>query len=278
MGWAIQAGKPGQISQILLVGGAVIMTLSMMLQDLLASKRGGYAFYWNESFLFSSYWLFAVPVWRGVVVWVKQHPRKFTATDLAGVTLLAIVAHMILYAFAVWFFSWLFMDHSYGFRKNLYYTVSTDLVKYMLIYGSLMVYLRSRTPSANYTTSNLQPDRPSSPHPLPQVQISVTEGKTTTLIPVSSVLYIHAADPYIAIYSSGKKHLISQTLSGISAQLDLRFLRIHRSTIVNVREVRKWTSRGNGDYDVVMSDDTILRLSRNYARMFREVMETFHST
>jgi two-component system LytT family response regulator len=60
-------------------------------------------------------------------------------------------------------------------------------------------------------------------------------------------------------------------------QLDSRFVRIHRSTIVNIQSVSKWTSRGNGDYDLLMSEGTLLRLSRNYAQAFREAMEKPHS-
>jgi DNA-binding LytR/AlgR family response regulator len=105
----------------------------------------------------------------------------------------------------------------------------------------------------------------------------VTQGKTSIPIPVSSISYVQTADPYIAIHADGKKHLLAQSLSGIMDQLDSRFVRIHRSAIVNTQSVSKWTSRGNGDYDVLLSDGTLLRLSRNYAQAFREAMEKPHS-
>ena len=181
-----------------------------------------------------------------------------------------MLVHMVAHAIGVWLVSVVFMDHTYGFQKNLYYTVSSELVKYLLMYAGLFFYLRPFISDATFAPYNLQT-------PLPSTKLLVTQGKTSIPIPLTSISYIQTADPYIAIHADGKKHLIAQSLSGILDQLDSRFVRIHRSTIVNIQLVSKWTSRGNGDYDLLMSDGTLLRLSRNYAQAFREAMEKPHS-
>ena len=270
MAWVIHSPKISMNQSWLLAIAASGMTGFMMLQDLLTARRMGYSFYWNESLLFSAYWLLAVPIFFIARHWVRQSKRRLSHTDIAGISFLAMLLHMLVYALGLWLVSKVFMDHTYGFQKNLYYTLSSDLVKYLLIYTGLFFYLN---PFAQLQppTSNPQPPSP------PLTTLLVTEGRTSITIALSTISHIQSADPYIAIYASGKKHLMAQSLSGIMTLLDARFVRIHRSTIVNTEVVRKWTSRGNGDYDVMLSDGTMLRLSRNYVRAFRELMEPLHS-
>jgi two-component system, LytTR family, response regulator len=270
MAWVIHPPKLNLNHQRMVMLAAAGMTGFMMLQDLLTARRMGYSFYWNESLLFSAYWLLAVPIFFMARRWARQRGLQPSRTDLAGISILAMFVHMFAYAIGLWLFSMIFMDHTYHFQQNLYYTFSADLVKYLLIYLGLYFYLLpivKRQPP----TFNLQPESP------PSTTLLVTEGKTSIPIALTAISHIQSADPYIAIYASGRKHLMAQSLTGIMDQLDARFIRIHRSTIVNTQSVHKWTSRGNGDYDVTLSDGTMVRLSRNYVRAFRELMEPMHS-
>lgn len=270
MAWVIHPPKLNLNHQRMVMLAAAGMTGFMMLQDLLTARRMGYSFYWNESLLFSAYWLLAVPIFFMARRYVKQRELQPSRSNLAGISILAMLVHMFTYAIGLWLFSMIFMDHAYGFQRNLYYTLSADLVKYLLIYLGLYFYLLpvvKREPP----THNLQPVSP------PSTTLLVTEGKTSIPIALTTISHIQSADPYIAIYASGKKHLMAQSLTGIMEQLDARFIRIHRSTIVNAQAVCRWTSRGNGDYDVTLTEGSIVRLSRNYVRAFRELMEPIHS-
>ncbi|MGB4771956.1 MAG: LytTR family DNA-binding domain-containing protein [Chitinophagaceae bacterium] len=271
MAWAIQSGNNRRDQYGLLIFAGLGMTGFMMLQDLLTARRMGSSFYWNESLLFSAYWLLAIPIFFITRQWVKRAKVQPTSADLAGISILAMLVHMVVYALGLWLVSMVFMDHTYGFQKNLYYTISSDLVKYLLMYAGLYFYLIPVGRSIQPPNSLL------SPVSEPSNKLLVTQGKTSIPIPVSSISYIQTADPYIAIHADGKKHLHAQSLSGILDQLDSRFIRIHRSAIVNTQSVIKWTSRGNGDYDVLLSDGVLLRLSRNYAQAFWEAMEKPHS-
>lgn len=266
MAWVIHSPKISMNQSWLLAIAASGMTGFMMLQDLLTARRMGYSFYWNESLLFSAYWLLAVPIFFLARRWVKQSKPQLSRADLAGISILAMLTHMLVYALGLWLVSMFFMDHTYGFQRNLYYTLSSDLVKYLLTYVGLFFYLN---PSAQLQPPASNPQ----PSPPPSGTVLVTEGRTSIPIPIATISHIQAADPYIAIFASGKKHLMAQSLSGVMAQLDRRFVRIHRSTIVNTEAVSKWASRGNGDYDISLADGTIVRLSRNYVRAFREMME-----
>jgi len=63
------------------------------------------------------------------------------------------------------------------------------------------------------------------------------------------------------------------TMASLETQLDpSRFIRIHRSTIVNADRLKKLSPSFEGEYAVVLSDGTKLRLSRGYHDRIRALM------
>ncbi|RYF37203.1 MAG: LytTR family transcriptional regulator, partial [Cytophagaceae bacterium] len=50
----------------------------------------------------------------------------------------------------------------------------------------------------------------------------------------------------------------------------------HKSCIVNITKVRSYQSRLNGDYDLLLSNEVVLRVSRNYASGFKTAFEGPH--
>ncbi len=99
----------------------------------------------------------------------------------------------------------------------------------------------------------------------------VTEGIRSLSIAVSDVFYFSANSPYINIHVKHKQYLHNESLKSVAEKIDTHnFIRIHKSTIVNINQVESYTSRLNGDYDLVLFDGTILRVSRNYAGAFKE--------
>lgn len=94
---------------------------------------------------------------------------------------------------------------------------------------------------------------------------------------IASISHITANPPYINIYMENKKLLYTETLKSFSAKLDpSSFVRIHKSTIVNLHMVANFSSRGNGDYDLRLKDDSNLRISRNYAAIFKDCYAELH--
>jgi two-component system LytT family response regulator len=77
--------------------------------------------------------------------------------------------------------------------------------------------------------------------------------------------WIEAEGDYMKFHVSGRAHLMRETMARLEARLNpQRFIRIHRSTIVNFDRVRKLSPSFAGEYAVVLSDGTKLRLSRGY--------------
>lgn len=55
-----------------------------------------------------------------------------------------------------------------------------------------------------------------------------------------------------------------------------KFIRIHKSNLVNIDFVESFVSRFNGDYDLTLSNNVTLRISRNYAADFKKAFKQSH--
>ncbi len=82
------------------------------------------------------------------------------------------------------------------------------------------------------------------------------------LVPQGEVDWIEAQGDYACLHAGPRDFLVRETMTSLERRLDPRFLRIHRSAIVNVERVRELRSRENGDYLVFLEGGGELRLSR----------------
>jgi two-component system LytT family response regulator len=81
---------------------------------------------------------------------------------------------------------------------------------------------------------------------------------------VEEIDWLEAADNYVCIHVGRESHLVRQTLQSLEESLDpARFLRIHRSTLVNVDRIQELHPLFHGDYVVKLLDGTELSLSRS---------------
>jgi two-component system LytT family response regulator len=77
--------------------------------------------------------------------------------------------------------------------------------------------------------------------------------------------WIEAEGDYMKFHVNGRTHLMRETMARLEARLDpKRFIRIHRSTIVNIDRLRKLSPSFAGEYAVILHDGTKLKLSRGY--------------
>jgi two-component system LytT family response regulator len=100
-------------------------------------------------------------------------------------------------------------------------------------------------------------------------RLVVKDGTRVTLIPVAKLDYVEAQDDYVALASHGAKHLKQQTIASVEAGLDpARFVRIHRSYIVNFERVVRIEPYGKDSRLAILADGTRLPVSRTgYARL-----------
>lgn len=100
-------------------------------------------------------------------------------------------------------------------------------------------------------------------------RIPVRDGAQVFIIPVSKLDFAEAQDDYVALSTEGRKHLKQQPISSLEAALDpSRFLRIHRSYIVNLERVVKVEPYGKDSHVAVLRNGMKLPVSRaGYARL-----------
>jgi two-component system, LytTR family, response regulator len=96
-------------------------------------------------------------------------------------------------------------------------------------------------------------------------RIAVRDGNTTTFVDVDAIDWIAAAENYVELHVGPARHLIHVTLSTLEKSLDPdRFLRIHRSMIVQVDRIRALRPAQHGEYTITLTTGTSLRSGRTY--------------
>jgi two-component system LytT family response regulator len=102
-------------------------------------------------------------------------------------------------------------------------------------------------------------------------RIVIKDGVRVHIIAASQVDYLEAQDDYVAIHSLGKKYLKQQTISSLEEALDPnRFVRIHRSYIVNLERIAKIEPYTKDSRVAVLQDGVKLPVSQNgYTRLAR---------
>jgi two-component system, LytTR family, response regulator len=95
-------------------------------------------------------------------------------------------------------------------------------------------------------------------------RLEVRTGARIALVPVADIDWIEAYDDYARLPVAGRRLLVAERMRRLEASLDpARFVRIHRSALVNVARVRELYHHSHGDYVVVLATGVRLRLTRS---------------
>jgi two-component system LytT family response regulator len=106
----------------------------------------------------------------------------------------------------------------------------------------------------------------------PLERLVLKSGGRVYFLKVEEIDWVEAAGNYVRVHAGGEEHLHRETMNGLESRLDpTKFLRIHRSTIVNVERIRELQPWFHGDYVVLLRDGTKLTLSRGYRQKFQEL-------
>jgi two-component system LytT family response regulator len=96
-------------------------------------------------------------------------------------------------------------------------------------------------------------------------RLAVKSGGRVNFLKVADLDWIEAAGNYVTLHVGNESHLLRETMSRMDSQLDDRkFVRIHRSTLVNIDRIKALTPLFHGDYVVTLHNGTRLTLSRSY--------------
>lgn len=84
---------------------------------------------------------------------------------------------------------------------------------------------------------------------------------------LTDIDWIEAVGYYACIHAGHETHVMRRTLLELERDLGgERFIRIHRSIIVNLERIRGLELQNAGEYEVVLKSQTRLRLSRRYRK------------
>jgi two-component system, LytTR family, response regulator len=99
-----------------------------------------------------------------------------------------------------------------------------------------------------------------------------SEGRVL-LFKLEEIDWIEAADNYVNLHVGNEAHLHRETMASLEAKLPSKqFLRISRSTIVNVERIKELQPMFHGDYVVILKSGTRLSLSRSYRDKLNQLL------
>ncbi len=106
----------------------------------------------------------------------------------------------------------------------------------------------------------------------PAERLLIKSSGRVYFLRVEDIDWIEAAGNYARLHAGSEMHLLRETMNGLETRLDAqKFLRIHRSTIVNIERIKELHPWFHGDYQVVLHDGTELTLSRSYRPKLQEL-------
>ena len=95
--------------------------------------------------------------------------------------------------------------------------------------------------------------------------ITVNDGIQHLVLEVNLIDYVEAAGNYVCIHYEDEVHVIRKTLKSLMENLDESvFVRIHRSTIINTRQIKAIRPHINGEYLLTLGDGKRVKVSRTY--------------
>jgi two-component system, LytTR family, response regulator len=142
--------------------------------------------------------------------------------------------------------------------------------------------LRERTASASSVGRRNQVN--AAPQPVRQEpqdcdRVLIKSGSGIIFLRSSLIEWVEAQGDYVMIHVGKTNHLVRETMNRMASRLDPnRFVRIHRSAIVNFDCIRELHPLGGGDYRVLLRNGTQLTLSRSYRAALLDKLPSTIST
>ena len=104
-------------------------------------------------------------------------------------------------------------------------------------------------------------------------RLAVRSAGQVLFVNVADIDWIEAAGYYACLHVGSDTHILRRSLAELEQDLgDDRFVRIHRSIVVNLERVRGLDLQPGGEYEVVLESRVRLRLSRRYRKRLQDRM------
>ena len=103
-------------------------------------------------------------------------------------------------------------------------------------------------------------------------RLPIKDGGHTYLLSNEAIEWIDAAGDYMCVHAEGNVHILRSTMKDLEAKLSSDFVRIHRSTIVNVRKIRAVDTLPKGECLLHLDNEVTVRVSRNYRAAIQHLL------
>jgi two-component system LytT family response regulator len=109
-------------------------------------------------------------------------------------------------------------------------------------------------------------------NPYPDI-LAIKDGSEVTRVTVNDIQWIDAAGDYMCVHASDQTHVMRRTMKELENDLDpKKFVRAHRSAIVNIKFVQKMVSHISGEYHLILNNGTELKVSRSHRDRVKEMI------
>jgi two-component system LytT family response regulator len=108
----------------------------------------------------------------------------------------------------------------------------------------------------------------------PAQRLVIRNQGQVLFVNVTDIDWIEAAGYYACLHVAGETHIMRRTLSELERDLgEDRFIRIHRSIIVNLERIHGLETRETGEYEVVLKSKVRVRLSRRFRKRLQDRLD-----
>jgi two-component system, LytTR family, response regulator len=98
-----------------------------------------------------------------------------------------------------------------------------------------------------------------------RTRLLLSERGKVVVLAMRDIEFVQAAAKHVKIYAGGRCFSFRQSLAQLESRLDpASFVRVHRSTVVNVEHIAEMHPLFHGDYELILRRGTRLTLSRRY--------------
>ncbi len=153
----------------------------------------------------------------------------------------------------------------YEYRKD----AQTYLTLLLLIFGFRLIYRRLQG-EASYLTNEVETEQPE-PEKSPEMLLIKKLGREF-LIKTADIEWIEASGNYANLHIRSSVYPMRITMDKLEKLLPADFVRIHRSSIVNLHRVQQVQALDSGDHEVTLHCGKLLVLSRRYRDNFKSLL------
>jgi two-component system LytT family response regulator len=106
-------------------------------------------------------------------------------------------------------------------------------------------------------------------------RIAVKNAERIAFVEVEEIDWISSEGNYVGLHTKNKTHLLRETMDGIERKLNpQKFLRLRRSTIVRIEQIKELHPLFNGEFVVILKNGTELSSSRRYRQNLNQLLKS----